>query len=118
MSLFQFKKKEIPPQIIEVLGYEELLALKKFLSIKYKDSSCFGYIDSIQKSTDGTWGITVYVDPCGNVTRWGNSFVSVLGWWSECFRFQPKDLDYVQAAWQLYEVKDNLPKDPFDVWNI
>ena len=79
-------------------------------------STCCDYVDSL--GYDGTsFYVTVFVEPCGDVTKKGTSWDAILDWWIAVFLAQPPDWEYVQAGWYLYEL-ERLPDDPAMVWPI
>lgn len=112
------KNKNVPsPEIY--IPYHDLAALLKFQTRKYHAETCFGHVECVykKKTNEGEWfGVSVYVDPAGNVLKWGKSFIDCVKWWESVFLSQPKLMGYVEAGWKIYEIKDNLPKNPHDVW--
>jgi hypothetical protein len=84
----------------------------------FGNNTCSDYVDSIYYE-DGKYGITVFVEPCGDITKWGNSINEVLDWWIEVFERQPEDWDYCKAGWYLDELAERgLPENPDLVWPI
>jgi hypothetical protein len=81
--------------------------------------TCCDYVDSIVTEGDKS-GVTVFVEPLGDITKWGESFTWVLDWWIRVFELQPAVWDYIDAGhWlmNLYEA-DNLSDDPEKVWPV
>lgn len=85
----------------------------------FGDHTCCDYVDSLhyRHYKIKPFGVTVFVEPCGNITKWGISWESVLDWWMRVFELQPKGWDYYHAGWHLDQVAENgLPEDPALVW--
>ena len=92
---------------------------------RHPPSTCFDYVDSLVKSGQ-EYGVVIFVEPAGNIVKFGDSWVSVLGWFIELFRSQPSDWDYATAGWHLYElgkqdgrtITRDLSRfvDPTEVW--
>jgi hypothetical protein len=81
--------------------------------------TCCDYVDSLVTEGDKS-GVVVFVEPLGNITKWGESFTWVLDWWITVFEAQPAVWDYIDAGhWlkDLYE-DDNLSDDPGKVWPV
>lgn len=78
-------------------------------------NTCFDYVGRFVRRGN-LRGVTVFVEPCGNITKWGHSHEAVLAWWKTVFETQPEDWDYCQAGWHLDDMRDELPDDPGDVW--
>jgi hypothetical protein len=103
-----------------ILTFHDLQALLKLQTRKYHHETCFGHVESIlkRKTSDGhEYGISIYVEPSGNVLRWDKSVISGIKWWETVFLSQPRLMGYVEAGWKIYEIKDTLPENPIDVWD-
>lgn len=79
-------------------------------------NTCCDYVDSLVKNGN-KYGVVVFVEPCGDITKWGLSWDEVLDWWEKIFQSQPENWDYVTAGWHLSKL-DPLPDDPEKVWPI
>ena len=80
--------------------------------------TCFDYVDSLIQDGD-RYGVTIFVEPGGNITKWGDSWEEVIEWWIEVFISQPPGIDYARCGWHLYEqIEDGgeLPENPYDAW--
>lgn len=78
--------------------------------------TCCDYVDSLHFEA-GRYGVTVFVEPCGDITKWGQSWDAVLEWWIVVFASQPDGWDYCRAGWHLHEVAERgLLDDPLVVW--
>jgi len=76
--------------------------------------SCYDYIEALILDGDKC-GVTVFIEPGGDITKWGPSWEWVLDWWFQVLIRQP-NVDYLTAGWHLYDLKDALPDDPDQVW--
>lgn len=86
---------------------------------RFGPNTCFDYIDSL--ICDGKrYGVVVFVEPCGDITRWAESWDAAIAWWMAVFRAQPKAWDYITAGWHLWHVANDgqLPDDPQLVWLV
>lgn len=85
--------------------------------VDFGPSTCCDYVDSLL-TDDNRFGVTVFVEPGGDITKWGESFAWVLDWWIKVFQAQPTVWDYVDAGWYLMGLfeADNLNDDPGKVW--
>ena len=107
------------------LDYDDLVKIEHLnqrrvdLDIPLPHSTCCDYVDSLTCDA-GVYTVTMFVEPCGNITKRGKSWPAILDWWIEVFRMQPADWDYCRAGWHLYEISYNkpLPEDPALVWPI
>jgi len=81
----------------------------------YGRNTCYDYVDSLIEDENG-FGVVIFVEPCGNITKYGDSWPDVLDWWIRVFSSQPDDWDYMKAGWYLDAIANNLPDNPEDVW--
>lgn len=98
---------------------KRITALMNCQDTDYKDfgeNTCCDCIESIHWNGDPP-GVTMFIEPCGTVTKHGYSLTEVLDWWIAVFKTQPEDLDYIQAAWYLDWFEGvGFPDDPKGVW--
>lgn len=97
-----------------ILNSDEVEKLEELITGDFGSTTCFDYIDSLIKDSD-KFGVVVFVEPAGNVIKWGNSWVEVLDWWIEVFKLQPNDWHKNKAGWHIYYLKE-LSDDPKTVW--
>lgn len=69
-------------------------------------NTCCDYVDSLRYEDD-CFGVTVFVEPCGNITKWGRSWNIILDWWITVFATQPDDWDYCKAGWHLWRLAED-----------
>lgn len=80
--------------------------------------TCCDYVDSL-RICDSRYGVTIFVEPCGDITKWGPSFETVLDWWLTVFSTQPDGWDYCCAGWYLNELAERgLSDDASVVWSV
>lgn len=97
----------------DVLNEVEEFALRRS---KFHSSTCYDYIDSLLEY-DGRYGVCIFVEPCGNITKWADSWLDALLWWKKVFETQPKEMDYIDAGWHLFFLSEQeLPDDAENVW--
>lgn len=82
-------------------------------------NTCCDYVDSLTVK-DGRYGVVMFVEPCGNITKYADSWDAALDWWITVFARQPHDWDYCRAGWYLDELahERGLPDSVNDVWPI
>lgn len=82
-------------------------------------NTCCDYVDSITVK-DGRYGVVMFVEPCGNITKYADSWDAALDWWIAVFEHQPKDWDYIKAGWYLDILADEhgLPAEWSAVWPV
>jgi len=103
---------------VEVLSYEAIQTITKIHNSSSIKNTCYDYIDAFLYDYSGKCGIRVFVEPCGNLTKWGDSFEEVADWWADVFFFQPKDLGYCFAGNNLGDNWDKIKsKKAEDVWD-
>lgn len=98
---------------------EHLNARRNVQLDTFGPNTCCDYVDSLT-TKDGRYGVVMFIEPCGNIIKYGDSWDAVLDWWIAVFERQPSDWDYIQAGWYLDELADErgLPDDFQDVWPI
>ena len=109
---------------IQIFGYEEFQLMMKinnrgrdqFNEGDYGQDTCADYFDSIAHK-DGLWGVAIFVEPCGNLAKWGKSIMDCLKWWDTVFSLQPEYLSYINAGWFLDWLEGKgFPDDSKKVW--
>jgi len=62
----------------------------------------------------------MFIEPCGNITKWGGSFSEVIDWWIAVFSGQPEEWDYCRAGWHLNILasSERLPDNPVGIWDL
>ena len=109
---------------IQIFGYDEFQLMIKidnrgrnrFGEGDYGEDTCADYFDSIAYDGD-LWGVAIFVEPCGNLAKWGKTVMECLEWWDAVFSSQPKDMGYCEAGWFLDWLEgDGFPTDPKRVW--
>ena len=81
----------------------------------FSANTCCDYVDSIHY--DGKrWEVVMFVEPCGNASKSGDSLDAVLDWWIEVFSTQPTEWDYIKAGWHLWGWGNEFPDDVPSVW--
>src|SRR5436190_10984869 len=80
--------------------------------------TCCDYVESVQIEGDKV-GVTVFVEPCGDITKWGTNVSEVLDWWIAVFKAQPEHWGYIEAGWCIYEANEKgLPDNPLRVFPV
>jgi len=78
-------------------------------------NTCYDYVDSAFKRGDKV-GVTLFIEPCGTLTKMGNSLKEVVDWWITVLEVQP-DVSYVCCGWYLYDNWDKVSNlQAVDVW--
>lgn len=71
-------------------------------------NTCFDYVDcAIYDPKSDRYGVVVFVEPCGNLIKFGESVDEVIHWWKGVFELQPKDMDYIEAGWHLAHISES-----------
>ena len=69
------------------LNFEEILLLKNLTTGRDIDgnsfgiNTCFDFVERLFFDKEKNYCITVFVEPCGDITKCGSSFEAVLRWW-------------------------------------
>ena len=111
---------------IQIFGYDEFQLMLKIdnrgrtkfgdSDYGYGEDTCADYFDSIAHDGD-LWGVAIFVEPCGNLAKWGKSIRECLEWWDAVFSLQPESLSYIDAGWFLDWLEGvGFPDNPKSVW--
>jgi len=106
------------------LGYDSIVKVghlncrRADIEREFTIDTCCDYVDSLHCDGDN-FGVTMFVEPCGNITKLGRSFDEVLDWWIAVFSSQP-DWDYCRAGWHLDNLasRGRLPDNPAGIWHL
>jgi len=99
------------------LTEEQLRFLRnQFESGAFGEQSCFDYVSDYGSAEVGGAYVEIFVEPCGNITKWGGSLAEVAQWWIDVFRAQPSTLGYAESGYILEDKAADLPNNPRDVW--
>lgn len=103
-----------------VLDYDLIELIREFSSARgFMTNSCMDYLDSLVIDGD-KFGVVIFVEPCGDIVKWGNSWEECIKWWTKVFKSQPKDWDYCKAGYHLLSLfeQDKLPDKAQGIWKI
>lgn len=102
-----------------ILDYGAISLIGAIERADFGDNTCYDYIDSLLRAGD-RYGVVVFVEPCGDIVKWGESFEQVLTWWLGVFHSQSEDMGYIEAGWHLFLLaqSDRLPDEPRQVWEL
>lgn len=103
-----------------ILEYEDIEAIRELLNSEFGKETCFDYISELGIDTiTGLYGVTVFVEPCGDITRYGDSFIEALKWWIMVFSTQPPSVDYITAGNYLMDVyeQNKFTDNPSIIWD-
>jgi hypothetical protein len=110
--------------VIMKIGYEEIQLILKLENQKGLDeNTCFDGISFIE-GNDDDWSVEVFVEPVGNIKIRGKTLKTVLEFWLELFRTQPKDWGFAKAGGHIEKhlhlnpYKWELPEDARKVWTL
>lgn len=86
----------------ETNGEKEIDALIEFIEkISQKENNCFDFVSHIfiQEYNDDLYvGMTIFIEPIGYTTLYGDSFNHVLNGWEKILLEQPNEMDYKEAG--------------------
>ena len=99
--------------------FEALDKLKELNTNPLGHDTCFDYVDSLVKEGE-RFGVTVFIEPLGNITKFANSWIEARDWWIAVLEQQPLGWDYILAGSHLFTLQeeDKLPDDPGEVWKL
>ena len=102
-----------------VMPLEVLNRLEKLQAGQFVPDTCFDYVDSLIEEK-GQFGVVVFIEPFGNVTRFADSWEAALDWWIAVLEQQPLGWDYALAGSHLMTLQeeDKIPDDPGAVWGL
>lgn len=98
---------------VEVIGYDEISQVERF-NRDFGYDTCFDYIDAILKRGD-EWGLRLFIEPAGDITKWGASLKECADWWIEVLSTQPS-CNYAYAGNFLWGKKDVTDEPTERVW--
>ena len=100
-------------------SFEVLGSLKELNAGQFGRNTCFDYVDSFIEK-DGKFGVVVFIEPLGNITKFANSWIEAIDWWIAVLRQQPLGWDYILAGSHLFTLQEEggLPDDPETVWKL
>lgn len=102
-----------------IVPFDVLNKLIDLRTRQFGQSTCFDYVDSLTK--EGTrCGVTVFIEPLGNVTKFADSWIEAIDWWIAVLERQPFGWGYVLAGSHLMVLQDEnrLPDNPEEVWKL
>ena len=108
-------------EIIDYDVFQKMKALDNRQDLDGNDfgyHSCCDYLDSLVQEGD-RFGVVMFVEPCGNLIKWGNSWSEVLDWWIAVFKLQPENWNYARAGWWLLDMSEKgFSDDPNHVFPV
>ncbi len=89
----------------------------------FREDSCCELVDSLTVFDDEndkpTYGVSVFIQPVGVITRYASSFNEALDWWEKVFISQPEYLSCDAAGWKLFHLSSGgqIDEDADKVWS-
>ena len=102
-----------------VVPFKVLRKLRELQFGQFGRDTCFDYVDSLIQE-DSRFGVIVFIEPLGNVTKFADTWEAALDWWIAVLKQQPPDWDYILAGSHLMTLQDEdkIPDDPGEVWKL
>ena len=100
-----------------VASYDVLRKLRELQFGQFGRDTCFDYVDSLIEK-DGQFGVVVFIEPLGNITKFADSWEAALDWWIAVLEQQPPEWDYILAGSHLMALQEEgqLPDNPAEIW--